>query len=85
MEKKAKVKLGEELVNAVEVDFRALKEDWNEYQTADGSKIKMKTVVTNIARTEKFDADGNPVYVVKHTAVMAVSAPEELKGSKGVH
>lgn len=79
MERKSKIPFGGKLVDGVELDFSTKREEWNEYEVSDGSIIRMKLVVTNIIRTGEFDVDGNPVYVVKSSNVLGVSAPESLK------
>jgi hypothetical protein len=76
--------------DAVEVDFKIVKEDWNEYNLDDGTRIKLKPVATVIIRIPGvFDSDGNPIYMVKSSNVMAVSAAANLKKeaeeSSGVH
>jgi len=80
MERITKVPYQGTIVEGVEMDFKTIKEDWNEYQLGDGSIIRMKVVVTNIVRLEdKYDNVGNPIYVVKSSNVLTVSAPEKLK------
>lgn len=70
---------GREL-DAVDVDFQIRKEDWNEYQAMDGSIIKMKLVVSGILRVQgEYDAEGNPVYVVRSQNLMVVKAPDVLR------
>lgn len=80
MERSIKVPFEGKIVEGVELDFKTIKEEWNEYQVTDGSIIRMKVVVTNITRvTDRYDNDGNPIYVVKSSNVLTVSAPEKLK------
>ena len=62
--------------------LRSIKEmeKWNQYLLDDGSLIKMKPVATKVLRVEgKFDEEGSPVYLVKSTNIMSVSAPDSLK------
>lgn len=40
--------------------------------------IRLKPVVTEAFRTEQYNAEGQPVYIVKSTNVMTVNAPAEL-------
>jgi hypothetical protein len=78
---KVKVRLpnGSE-VEAVNVDFKTLHEEWNEYQLEDGTVLKFKTVVSNIIRTESYDPmTGDPVYHVRSTNILRVNVPEEMK------
>lgn len=65
---------------AVEVDFKIIREDWNEYHLDDGTRIRIKPVASLIIRVpNEFDNDGNPVYLLKSSNVMSVSAPPALK------
>ena len=67
-------------VEAEEVGFQARKEEWNEYQLADGSFIKMKVVVASIVKVKgQYDVEGNPAYLVKSQSVTSVSSPDKLK------
>ena len=67
-------------VDAPEVEFQTHKEDWNEYQLMDGSFVKIKLVVGSIFRIpDEYDAEGNPVYVVRSQNVLMVRSPDNLK------
>ncbi len=67
-------------VEAVEVDFQTRKEDWNEYQLMDGSTVKIKLVVSEIFRVlDEFDAERNPVYVVRSQNVLRTRSPDNLR------
>jgi hypothetical protein len=57
-------------VEATEVDFITRKEDFNEYQLADGKVLRVKTVLTDVARIEgEKDTEGNPTYIIKTTNI----------------
>jgi hypothetical protein len=67
-------------VDATEIGFRSSGEHWNEYLVDDGTVIRIKIIATEVVRIDdEYDADGNPVYVVKSGNVMAISAPEDLR------
>jgi len=66
-------------IEAEEVEFKVVAEPWCVYQLDDGYTIKMKLVVTQIVKTDRKDADGNPVYLARSSNVMAVSPPESYK------
>ncbi|MBM4294016.1 MAG: hypothetical protein FJ126_03820 [Deltaproteobacteria bacterium] len=91
MERKTKVSFQGREIEVVEVDFKVIKEEWNEYDLADGTRIRLKVVATSFARAlDEFDNDGNPVYIVKTSNVLGLSAPENLKrgslkGTKETH
>jgi hypothetical protein len=80
MERTIKVPFEGKNVDGVELDFKTTKEEWNEYELTDGTIIRLKVVVTNIARlTDKYDNVGNPMYIVRSSNVLGISAPEKLK------
>jgi len=79
--KKVKIRLpnGRE-IEAVDVDFETVREDWNEYKLEDGTILKFKTIVSSIIRTEEYDPmTGDPVYHVRSTNILRVKVPQELK------
>ncbi len=79
--KKVKVRLpkgGE--VEAEDVDFDTIKEDWNEYKLEDGTTLKFKTIISSVIRTAEYDPmTGDPVYHIRSTNVLRVKVPKELK------
>ena len=80
MERRRKVPFQGKQVEGVEIPIRSSGEFWNEYFLEDGTVIKVKVVTTDIVRIdEQFDADGNPIYVMRNTTVSSVSAPENLR------
>lgn len=66
-------------VEGEETEFKAVSEPWCVYQLQDGYTIRMKLVVTQVIKTPQKDADGNPVYVVRSSNVLAVSPPDTYK------
>ena len=62
-----------------ELEFETVKENWNVYRAEDGTEIKMKSVVSNIIRLEAYKSDGEPIYVIKSTNLVASNVPEILK------
>jgi hypothetical protein len=80
MKKKIRMPNGNE-VEASVVDITSAQENWNQYLLADGTVLKLKAVATEVVRLEgQHDGEGNPVYMVKSTNVVATSVPEDLKG-----
>jgi hypothetical protein len=66
--------------DATMLTFRTTSEDFNEYLLDDGTVIKLKVVVTEVARIEGlYDPSGNPAYVVSSTNVVSVDAADELR------
>ncbi|HEY7164030.1 MAG TPA: hypothetical protein VIB79_05685 [Candidatus Binatia bacterium] len=77
--KRVEIKIGEKTVQGTLVDFETVREEYNTYKLADGSAIRMKTVVTSIIRTEEFSPDGEPLYIVNSQNVLVADVPDELK------
>ena len=65
--------------NMVEVDFKVKEEGWNEYQVEDGTKARMKLVVTKVERSDFYDQMGYPFYRVASHAASSFSTPSALK------
>ena len=67
-------------VEAVLIGVVSAAEHWSEYFLEDGSLIKSKVVNLKIFRMKnRYDADGNPLYILRHTVVSAVSSPASIK------
>jgi hypothetical protein len=80
MAKRTKVQIGTEAVDGVDLDFRTLREEWNEYETEDGSRIRVKLVVSEIIRTDRYDTQTDqPLYVIRSGNIVVTKAPDELK------
>jgi hypothetical protein len=71
-------------VRAIELEFRTAREEWNEYQLADGGTVRVKAVVNKLYWL--LDAEGKPAYnqagdphvaVNASTLVVASAPPEE--------
>jgi hypothetical protein len=77
--KRVELKLGDKSVEGTLVDFETVREEYNSYRLSDGSTIRMKTVVTNIIRTEEFTPNGEPVYIVNSQNVLVADVPDQLK------
>ena len=68
------------MVDATDVAVNESTERWTDIKLADGTEIRIKTVVLGVLRLEaQFDPDGNPMYQVKANQVMTVTSPEHLK------
>jgi hypothetical protein len=78
--KKKQIDLGGRIVEAIPVSIVSEREFWNTYDLEDGSIVRVKLVAQEILRVEgMWDADGNPVYVVRSTNVTAVDGNENLR------
>lgn len=82
--KRVKANLNGEWVDAEEVHVNSMNEHLNTYLLDDGSTVTMRAVVISIVRAiDRYDPEGNPVYVVKSQNVLSVSAPDRLRKSPG--
>lgn len=71
---------GGPLKDAEQVEVQQASEQWNQYLLADGSVVRLKTIVTEVWRIiDEFDAEGNPAYIVRSRNVVTVTAPDELR------
>lgn len=84
MSEKTKVVLNGQLFPATKVPIRTNEERWSEYMLDDGTVIRIKVVLTEASRIDNlYEPDGTPVYNVKTSPVIAVSAHEDLKRIPG--
>lgn len=79
MEKRTMINFGGRTVEATEVGYKGIKEEWNEYQADDGTVLRLKVVVSEIYRLDEYDQDSKPIYVIKSSNVLSSSVPEHLK------
>ncbi len=81
---KRKINYGGQMVDAQSLEFKTAGEEWNEYWLADGSTVKVKLVVLDIVRVDgRFDANDDPVYLVKSQNVVQIHAPSKLRKNAG--
>lgn len=71
----------EERVDAIEqeLNFEQIHEEWNEYQLKDDVTLKVKLVLTKVARTSLRDSRGQPVYLVSNQPLTNAVIPKELR------
>lgn len=62
----------------VEDDIRydTLSEEWNEYMTEDGAKVRIKNTVSRISRTNKYNKNGEPIYLVSGAGMVNITPPK---------
>ena len=67
-------------VSGETVDFDVEKEAWNVYLLSDGTKLKMRAIVSQVVRLEnQYNAQGDPVYFVQSQNVLNAEVPDHLK------
>lgn len=62
-----------------DVDFEVIKERRSEYKLKNGMTIKVKSSPFTISKTNKFDSQGLPLYIVNSTGDVMFVFPEELE------
>jgi len=67
-------------VEATDVDFESADEEWREYELADGTTLKVKTIVNKVLRIEDHpDQLGQPMYHIGTQNIVRTSeVPEDL-------
>ena len=74
----AKIPYQNKMIDAVEVEPIASKEEWNEYQLANGEVLLIKTVLIRALRAKELKTpDGTPLYNVNTHTVVKVRSVEE--------
>lgn len=67
-------------VDATVIEVNQESSYWNNYLLDDQSVLKLKVILTKVARIDnEYDQEGNPVYVVQATNIVRVDCPESLK------
>src|ERR1019366_1039703 len=61
------------------VEFEPTAEPWTQYKLADGSEVKIKSVLLNAARLDEFNEQGDPVYQFQFQQILSIVAPDSLK------
>ena len=79
---KKKFNLGGQEVSGESVEFETEAESWNTYILHDGTKLKLKAVVTQVVRLDAYKPDGDPVYLINSSNVVVADVPDQLKQKK---
>ena len=71
------------IVEGSNVGIAESTERWTELKLEDGSVLRVKPTIVRVIRAEnKYDQEGNPLYVIQGGQVMVVSsAPDHLRQS----
>ena len=84
MAKTVEIEMQGKSVPGVVVNVRKSVERWSVVQLEDGTTIRLRSVVTETIRTDQFDEQGQPVYIVKSMNILTVDAPSSLlRGAVG--
>lgn len=67
-----------------EVDFEPQEpEKWNVYMLEDGTKIRLKAVASSVVRLDEYLPNGEPIYIINSTPIVAADVPDNLKKTAG--
>ena len=61
------------------VEFEATTEPWSQFKLADGSVVKVKSVLLSVVRLDEFTPQGDPVYQFQMQQIVGVVVPDSLK------
>lgn len=61
-----------------EISFSTISEKWNEYLINDNTKVKLKSTVSGITKSDLFLQSGEPIYNVKIRVLSKVVRPKKL-------
>jgi hypothetical protein len=64
------------------IEFEPISEPWTQYKLADGTQVKIKTVLLQTARLDEYNDNGDPFYQFQFQQIVATVVPEELKQKK---
>jgi hypothetical protein len=80
-ERRTKVPIPTGMADGFEVPILESKERWTELTLEDGTVLRVKpNIITAIRVDGQYDQDGNPLYALKSTQIMAVvSCPDRLR------
>ncbi len=77
---KKKYNIGGRELMGEEIEFETERESWNTYLLADGTKVKLKAVAATIIRFDgEYQPNGDPVYLVNASNIVATDVPDNLK------
>ncbi len=62
-----------------DIDIIESHEPFFEYQLENGFKLKGKIVLMNVDKTDRFDENGLPLYLVNNTIEMKITMPKKLQ------
>ena len=63
-------------VDGINADFDTEKDDWSVYRLSDGSRVKVRTIVSDIIVTNEQVKEGVPLIAVHHAVIVKYDAPK---------
>src|SRR5947199_10727162 len=69
-------------VDAEQIDFEAKAEPWTTHESADGTILRVRVILTGVMRIEgEYDQSGNPIYVVSSQTLIHANSSKKLLGT----
>ena len=59
-------------VKGKKLSFKSIKEEWNEYELEDGTKLFVKLVLVDVVREVAFNDFGEPIYHIRAQNIIRV-------------
>ena len=79
MSPKKKYNIGGREIMGQDIAFETERESWNTYVLEDGTTLKLKAVAATIVRLDEYLPNGDPMYMVNASNIVAIDAPDNLK------
>jgi len=79
MGKPSEPSTGKELESSVveeDIEFTTVREGWNRYKLENGIVLKIKNVLVQVSRTNRYDSKGVPIYIVNSGAIVKMKVPK---------
>lgn len=77
---KKNVVLGNRKLTGEVVGFKIEDEPWCQYQLEDGTKLRIRLVLSEVIRVDgAYTLEGDPLYVARSSNVIATVVPEALR------
>lgn len=61
-----------------DMNFTPVKEEWSEYELDNGSKVRLKTILTGVSSTSLYDPYGEPIYLMQMQELNRVIPKQEI-------
>lgn len=72
-----------EVATATDLGFTPFKEQWDELEVEDGTRIRLRTIVTEVLRLDEVrDDEGNPVFMIQTQTIVRIDPPSPRPASR---
>ena len=58
-----------------DIRYTTVSEEWNEYVSDDGARLRIKATLSRVSKTSKFDRNGEPIYFTETGILTQVRPP----------